>query len=115
MPLSHLLLAVAVVAVWGSNFVVIKWGLADLPPFLFATLRFALSAFPLLLFVRRPAVPWRTLAAFGLLLGPGQFGLLFLAMRADIAPGLASLAIQVQVFFTIGLAMLLGGERPRPL
>lgn len=115
MPLSHLLLAVAVVAVWGSNFVVIKWGLAELPPFLFATLRFALSAFPLLLFVRRPAVPWRTLAAFGLLLGPGQFGLLFLAMRADIAPGLASLAIQVQVFFTIGLAMLLGSERPRPL
>lgn len=115
MPASHLLLAIAVVAVWGSNFVVIKWGLAELPPFLFATLRFALSAFPLLLFVRRPAVPWRTLAAFGLLLGPGQFGLLFLAMRADIAPGLASLAIQVQVFFTIGLAMLLGGERPRPL
>ncbi|HSV71744.1 MAG TPA: EamA family transporter [Methylibium sp.] len=115
MPVSHLLLAVAVVAVWGSNFVVIKWGLAELPPFLFATLRFGLSAFPLLLFVRRPAVPWRTLAAFGVLLGAGQFGLLFLAMRADITPGLASLVIQVQVFFTIALAMVLGDERPRPL
>jgi O-acetylserine/cysteine efflux transporter len=115
MPLTHLLLALAVVFVWGTNFVVIKWGLAELPPFLFATLRFALSAFPLLLVVPRPAVPWTKLAAFGVLLGAGQFGLLFYAMRADIAPGLASLVIQVQVFFTIGLAMALGGERPQPL
>jgi O-acetylserine/cysteine efflux transporter len=115
MPWSHLLLALAVVFVWGTNFVVIKWGLAELPPFLFATLRFAVSAFPLLLFVRRPAVAWRTLAAFGVLLGAGQFGLLFYAMRADISPGLASLVIQVQVFFTIGLAMTLDGERPKPV
>ena len=115
MPLSHLLLALAVVFVWGTNFVVIKWGLAELPPFLFATLRFALSAFPLLLVVKRPAVAWTKLAAFGVLLGAGQFGLLFYAMRADIAPGLASLVIQVQVFFTIGMAMALGGERPRPV
>jgi len=113
MPLSHLLLALAVVFVWGTNFVVIKWGLAELPPFLFATLRFALSAVPLVFFVARPAVPWRKLAAFGVLLGAGQFGLLFYAMRADISPGLASLVIQVQVFFTIGIAMAFGGERPR--
>ena len=79
MPATHLLLALAVVFVWGTNFVVIKLGLAELPPFLFATLRFALSAFPFLLFVPRPAVPWRTLVAFGVLLGAGQFGLLFLA------------------------------------
>lgn len=113
MPLAHWLLALAVVFVWGTNFVVIKWGLDELPPFLFAALRFALSAFPLLLFVRRPKVAWRKLAAFGVLLGAGQFGLLFYAMRADIAPGLASLVIQVQVFFTIGMAMAVGGERPR--
>lgn len=113
MPLSHLLLALAVVFVWGTNFVVIRWGLDELPPFLFATLRFGLSAFPLLLFVRRPAVAWRKLAAFGVLLGAGQFGVLFYAMRSDISPGLASLVIQVQVFFTIGLAMTLDGERPR--
>lgn len=112
MPLSHLLLALTVVFIWGTNFVVIKWGLADLPPMLFATLRFALSAFPLLLFVKRPAVPLPKLAALGLA-GGGQFALLFLALRADISPGLASLVIQVQVFFTIGMAMALGGERPR--
>jgi O-acetylserine/cysteine efflux transporter len=110
---SHLLLALSVVFVWGTNFVVIRWGLDGLPPFLFATLRFAFSALPWLLFIRRPLVPWHKLAAFGVLLGVGMFALLFLAMRADISPGLASLVIQVQVFFTIGLSLLTLGERVR--
>lgn len=115
MPLSHLLLALAVVAVWGTNFVVIKWGLAELPPFALATLRFALSALPWVFFIARPRVAWWRLAAFGVLLGCGQFGLLFQAMRSDISPGLASLVVQTQVFFTIGIAMLATRERVRPL
>jgi O-acetylserine/cysteine efflux transporter len=113
LPLNHLLLALAVVFVWGTNFVVIRWGLDGLPPFLFATLRFAFSALPWLLFVPRPTAPWRKMAAFGVLLGVGQFGLLFLAMQGNISPGLASLVVQVQVFFTIGLSLLLMGERVR--
>lgn len=109
----HALLALLVVAVWGTNFVVIKAALATLPPLLLATLRFALAFAPAALFVQRPGVPWRTLAAYGTLIGAGQFGLLFIGMRADITPGLASLVIQTQVFFTIGLAMLLHRERLR--
>ncbi len=115
MPLTHLLLALAVVLVWGTNFVVIKLGLGELPPFLFATLRFLFSAFPFVFFIRRPPVRWRTLLAFGVLLGAGQFGLLFWAMRASISPGLASLVVQSQVFFTIGLSVALAGERVRPM
>lgn len=114
MPFSHLLLALAIVAVWGTNFVVIRWGLDGLPPFLFATLRFAFSALPWLLFVPRPKVGWRPMAAFGVLLGVGQFGLLFLAMRGSISPGMASLVVQMQVFFTIGLALMLMKEKVRP-
>lgn len=114
MPLTHLLLALSVVAVWGTNFVVIRWGLDGLPPFLFATLRFALSALPWLLFVPRPTAPWSKLVAFGVLLGVGQFGLLFLAIDGRIAPGLSSLVVQTQVFFTIGLSMWLLRERIRP-
>lgn len=113
MPISHLLLALSVVFVWGTNFVVIRWGLDGLPPFLFATLRFAFSALPWLLFIPRPTAPWRKIAAFGVLLGVGQFGLLFLAMRSSISPGLASLVVQLQVFFTIGLSLWLMGERVR--
>lgn len=115
LPFRHALLALAVVAVWGSNFVVIKAALATLPPLLLATLRFALAFLPAALFVERPAVPWRVLAGYGVAIGAGQFGLLFVAMRADISPGLASLVVQTQVFWTIGLAVLLGRERPKRL
>ncbi|MBG6080253.1 O-acetylserine/cysteine efflux transporter [Rubrivivax gelatinosus] len=113
LPGRHLLLALAVVAVWGTNFVVIKLALAALPPLLFAVLRFAFVLLPAALFIRRPPVPWRQLAAYGVLIGAGQFGLLYVAMRGHIAPGLASLVIQTQVFFTIGLAIVLAGERVR--
>ena len=113
MPLKHLLLALSVVFIWGTNFVVIRWGLDGLPPFLFATLRFALAALPWMLFMPRPAVPIWKIAAFGILIGVGQFGLLFLAIQGSISPGLASLVVQLQVFFTIGLSLWLMGERVR--
>ncbi len=111
LPLRHLLLALAVVAVWGTNFVVIKLALGHLPPLLFAALRFTLAALPAVLFLPRPAVSWGNLAAYGLLIGVGQFGVMFIAMHGHITPGLASLVIQLQVFFTIGLAMYFSGER----
>ncbi len=110
LSLRHFLLALAVVAVWGSNFVVIKLALGQMPPLLFATLRFIVVVLPMVFFLPRPAVPWRNLAAYGLLIGVGQFGLLFVAMNGHISPGLASLVIQTQVFFTIGLAMWMAGE-----
>jgi len=109
----HALLALAVMAVWGSNFVVIRIGLDHLPPLLFATLRFCFAFLPAALFLKRPDIPWRNLAAYGVLIGAGQFGLLFLAMKGAISPGLASLVVQTQVFFTIGLAMRLTGEKVR--
>ena len=111
LPPLHLLLALAVTAVWGSNFVIIKFALVHLPPMTLALLRFGLAWFPVALFVPRPAVRWRNLAAYGVLIGAGQFGLLFTAMRADITPGLASLIVQAQAFFTIGLAVWLSDER----
>ena len=113
LPPRHLLLALLVVAVWGTNFVVIRIGLDRLPPLLFATLRFVFAFLPAAFFLKRPRVSWRNLAAYGTLGGAGQFGLLFLAMHGHISPGLASLVIQVQVFFTIGLSVWLSGERVR--
>lgn len=107
----HLGLALLIVAIWGTNFVVIKVGLRDLPPFLFALLRFVFCALPFVFFIPRPKVAWRWLALYGTLLGAGQFGLLFYAMRADISPGMASLVVQTQVFFTIGLSIWLFRER----
>jgi len=111
LPLRHFLLALSVVAIWGSNFVVIRWGLDAFPPLLFAALRFTLATLPAIFFLPRPKVGWRNLAAYGAFVGVGQFGLLYLAMRSQISPGLASLVIQTQVFFTLLLAMRMNGER----
>jgi O-acetylserine/cysteine efflux transporter len=113
LPLPRIALALAVVVVWGTNFPVIKLALAHVPPLAFATLRFVFAFFPAALFLRRPAVPLLNLAAYGILIGAGQFGVLYIAMEHDISPGLASLVIQVQVFFTIGLAMWSASERVR--
>ena len=115
LPLRHVLLALAVVAVWGTNFVVIKLALTQLPPLLFAALRFLFAALPAALRIPRPQAAWRNLAAYGLLIGVGEFGLLYLAVGSHISPGLASLVIQTQVFFTIGLSMASLGERVQPM
>ena len=115
LSLRHFLLGLGVVAVWGTNFAVIKLALAQMPPLLFATLRFVAVILPAIFLVARPAVPWRNLASYGLLIGVGQFGLMFIAMNGHISPGLASLVVQTQVFFTIGLAMWLSGERAHPV
>ncbi|MEO0031536.1 MAG: hypothetical protein RIS94_1294 [Pseudomonadota bacterium] len=111
LPPLHLLLALAIMAVWGTNFVIIKLALAHLPPLTLALLRFTFVFAPMAAFVPRPRVPWGNLAAYGVLIGAGQFGILFTAMRSDITPGLASLVVQTQAFFTIALAMRINGER----
>jgi len=108
------LLALAVVFVWGTNFVVIRLGLDVLPPLFFATLRFVFVLLPACFFLPRPKASWANLTFYGLAIGLGQFGLLFIAMNGRISPGLASLVVQMQVFFTIGLAMWRTGERLKP-
>lgn len=110
LPLSHLLLALAIVAVWGTNFVVIKISLEAFPPFLFAALRYFFALLPMVFFVPRPKVSWRNLCAYGFATGVGQFGVMYFAIDGRISPGLASLVIQTQVFFTIGFAMFFAKE-----
>ena len=108
------LLALAVVLVWGTNFVVIRLGLNVLPPLFFATLRFVFVLVPAFLFLPRPKVAWSNLALYGVCIGVIQFGFLFIAMNGHISPGLTSLVVQMQVFFTIALAMWRTGERLKP-
>ena len=111
---SHLAAALLMVTIWGFNFVVIRWGLDDVPPMTLTFFRFALAAFPAVLFVRRPQPSWRLVTGYGLFAFTIQFGLLFGGMQAGMPTGLASLVIQVQAFFTIGLVALLTHERAKP-
>lgn len=106
-----LALILAIVALWGFSFVAIKVGLREIPPFALAALRFLFAAIPLVFFIRRPRMPWRYIAGYGFAIGVVQFGLLFLGIKLGMPAGLSSLVIQVQIFFTVGLAIAFLGDR----
>lgn len=104
-------LALLVVLAWGVNFVVIKWGLDELPPLLLGALRFMLVAFPAVFFIKAPNVPLKWLFAYGITISFGQFALLFSAMHLGMPAGLASLVLQAQMLFTMIFAFMFLGER----
>jgi O-acetylserine/cysteine efflux transporter len=111
---SHLAAALLMVSIWGFNFIVIRWGLNSMSPVTLTFLRFVFAAFPALLFIPPPRAPWRLVAGYGVFAFALQFSLLFGGMAAGMPTGLASLVIQVQVFFTIALVTLLTRERALP-
>jgi len=102
----HVLLLVLVAALWGFNFVVIRLGLDNFPPLFFSALRFFFAAVPLVFFIPKPDVPWRIIIGIGLMLGVVKFSFLFIGMDVGVPPGLASLLLQSQAFFTVLLAFL---------
>jgi O-acetylserine/cysteine efflux transporter len=104
-----LALTLAIVALWGFSFVPIKVALVEVPPFTLAAVRFFVAAVPMVIFVRPPAMPWGNVVAYGMAIGVCQFGLLFLGIKLGMPAGLSSLVIQMQVFFTMGLAVLFAG------
>jgi O-acetylserine/cysteine efflux transporter len=101
----HAAAALLIVAMWGLNFTVIRFGLDEFPPFAFATWRFVLCALPVL-FVARPDISWATLAGIGGFMFGGQFVFLFFAMQAGLPPGLTSVLVQLQGPLTVVLAAL---------
>ncbi|MCA3628703.1 MAG: EamA family transporter [Methylobacterium sp.] len=115
MAARDLVLVLMLVILWGSTFTAMKIGVVDLPPLLINTLRFALSAFPAILFIPHPKVPLWTLVSFGLILFGVKFTVLFAALKLGLPAGLASIVLQMQVFFTIFFAFLILGERPSRL
>ena len=113
MSARDILAALSVAIVWGLTFIAIKVGVGETSPLMLAALRFLFSALPMVFFISPPKAPVWTVVLYGLLIGAGQFGLLFVAIREGFPIGLASLVIMAQAFFTILLAWLLMGERPR--
>lgn len=111
MPLLHILLALLIVVVWGFNFVVIKVGLEGISPLLLGFARFFLTSIPAVFFIKRPAVPFKMVVLYGLIMFALQFALLFMGMYAGVTAGLASLILQFQVFFAMLLAVVFFKEK----
>ena len=108
-----ILAAIGVAVVWGLAFIAIKVGVGETSPLMLSALRFLFAAIPFVFLIKPPNAPVWTVALYGLLIGLGQFGLLFLAIHEGFPVGLASLVIQAQAFFTIALAWIFLHENPR--
>lgn len=106
------LLLVFVCLVWGysnvlSKIVVGHWAV---PPLFFAATRFlivAIATLPWLLPMPRPR--WR-IALIGVLMGAGNFALLFVGLQTA-SPSAAAVVIQIGVPFTTLLSIVVLGER----
>lgn len=112
MKVRDFLLLVLVCLVWGysnvlSKIVVGNWAV---PPLFFAAIRFAVviaATLPWLLPMPRPR--WRILV-IGLLMGAGNFALLFIGLQTA-SPSAAAVVIQIGVPFTTLLSIVMLGER----
>ena len=107
------LAAISVAIVWGLVFIAIKIGVGETSPLMLSALRFVFASLPAVFFIAPPKAPAWKVALYGLLIGVGQFGALFIAMGEGFPVGLTSLVIQSQVYFTVLIAWALLGERPR--
>ena len=112
MPFTHVLLALLVVVIWGVNFIFVALGLHEFSPLLLCALRFLLASVPAIFFIKPPAAPFKIVALYGLVMFALQFAFLFIGMHVGMTPGMASLIMQVQVFFSMLFAAIMLGEKP---
>ncbi|NNG02792.1 MAG: EamA family transporter [Inquilinus sp.] len=106
-----LIVALMVAFFWGLNFVVAKVGLAQLPPVLLVTLRFALVAVILVPLVRVPCGRLKEIALLSVTFGVCHFSLMFNGLaRVDAA--VAAITIQIQVPFAALLGAVLYHDPP---
>lgn len=114
MALRDFALIVLICLIWATNNIVSKYVVADLavPPLFYAAVRFALVGLitlPWLLPMPRPR--WRLLVV-ALLMGGGNFALLFIGLQTATASA-AAVVIQLGVPITTLLSMLMLGEKVR--
>ena len=118
--LKFFLIWLSVCLIWGTTWIAIKIGLADLPPLPFVGIRFAIAGLVLLAVCavrRRPVLPphdpgvWRFLILSGILNFTGNYGLIFWSEQY-IPAGLTALISSLTPGFTFLFAhFFLANER----
>lgn len=109
MKLSHILLALIVVTAWGGNFVAMRFGAQEIPPYFLLGLRLIVASVALAWFAKSPRgmlIPLTTISTTLCVLhfGLGLYGVKF------IEAGTGAIAMQTVVPFAALLAWLLHGE-----
>lgn len=104
-------LAVLVAVLWGLAFAATRIALDSFTPPQLTALRFLIAAAPAVA-LPRPPLGWSMLIAIGLTLFTGQFLFQFSGMASGMPPGLTSVMVQTQAFFTVLFAAAALGEQP---
>lgn len=112
MPITHLLLALLVVLIWGVNFLFVSFGLEEISPLLLCALRFLFASVPAVFFVKIPHSSFKEIVLYGFVMFALQFAFLFIGMNVGMPAGMASLLMQTQVFFSMFFAVIFLGEQP---
>lgn len=110
MRLTHIFLVSLVVVIWGGNFVVIRWGVEDVDPYIMTAFRFLLTAVPVIFFVKKPNIKLSILAIHGILFGGGLWGIVNYAIFLGTPSGLASLVLQASAFLSVIAAVVIFKE-----
>ena len=115
---TRLLLAFAIIYfVWGSTFLAIKVGVREVPPFLFAGMRFLAAGLALYGWLRargvRPPTPreWRSVSLLAVLIFVMDYGLLFWAEQRVPSGTAAILLATIPVFMTLSEIFVLKTQR----
>jgi O-acetylserine/cysteine efflux transporter len=110
MRTRDVILVLIVMVIWGLNFVIAKWGLAQFPPIFMIALRFAMVAVLLLPFVRMPKQKLGGIALLSFTLGCLHFSMMFSGLNGTDAAA-AAIAIQIQVPFAALIAAVVLKDR----
>jgi O-acetylserine/cysteine efflux transporter len=111
MNFKSILLALIVILIWGSNFVVIKIGVNEIAPLIVLGLRFFFAGLIFLPFMKWPG--WkqaRMIMLVGLLMGPLHQGFLYIALETMPA-GLISIIMKSNVLMVTLIGWLFLKER----
>jgi O-acetylserine/cysteine efflux transporter len=111
MSAVHVGLALLVAVIWGVAFVATRIGLDSFSAPQLTAVRFLVASVPVVL-VPRPRIGWAPFVAIGLALYTGQFLFQFFGIASGMPPGLASVIVQTQAFFTVIFAALALREMP---
>ena len=95
------------VLIWSTGFVVAKYGLPYAPPLTFLSIRYALSLLCFLVWIALARVSWPRgrqqwlhLSVSGVLIHAGYLGGVWMAIKAGMGSGLASLMVGLQPVLT---------------
>ena len=110
MSARELIVLIAMCAVWGFHFVVIKLAVAELPPIFYAAIRMTLVAAIMSPFLRWRKGEMRRVLIAGLCLGAVNYALMFTGLKFAPASAVA-IAMELYVPFATILSIMFLGDR----